>query len=236
MVDFRRLQSQLRRAVSARISSGQISGSRLARMTDFRQPHITNFLHGKRGLSAEGMDRILAALEISVLDLIPPPSLARFAHLGADSEYESIPLVDANAVQLPFPPRSAIRDRAKFKRTFLQRLRPELVGRRDHWLRFVLMQAALEDAEVMYPRIPRGAVLLVDRHYNSLLAHRTGGVNIYVVRMRDGVMVRSLEIAGNHIVLRPEQRSAPLEMMAMDAKRRYAEKIVGRVSWVGNEV
>ena len=46
-------------------------------------------------------------------------------------------------------------------------------------------------------------------------------------------MVRALEVAGHQLVLRPEQSRIPLEMMAIDAKQRYADKILERLCWVG---
>lgn len=236
MLDFARLQSQLRHAVLARVSSGQLSSSRLARIAGYKQPHITNFLHGRRGLSLEAMDRVLRALEMSALDLVPVGALERFVHAGSDTEYEAIPVVETNALHLPLPPACAIREWIKIKRTFLNRMPAATVGKRKHWLRFVLMEATKDDAEAMYPRIQKGAVLLVDRHYNSLRPHRTGEVNIHVVRVRRGAIVRSLDVLGSQIVMRPERNSVPLEVMDMDSKQRFAEKILGRVSCVGWEV
>jgi hypothetical protein len=122
------------------------------------------------------------------------------------------------------------------KRTFLNKLRPHAIGRRDHWMRFVQMQASKEDVEAMYPRIQHGATLLVDRHYNSFLPHRAAGVNICVVRLREHALVRSLDVTGRQLVLRPEQSRVPLEMMTIDPKERYAERILGRVCWAGYEV
>jgi len=233
MLDFAHLQSQLRRAVRARILSGQISGSELARRIGLKQPHVTNFLNRRRGLSLEAMDRVLRALEISVLDLVPARELECFAHSGSDTEYEAVPLVEANGLLLPFPPASAVRDWMKFRRRFLEQFRPEPVGRRQTWLRFVLMRMPDEDAKAMYPRIPRGAVLLVDRWYNSVRAYRSGEVNIYAVRLGDEILVRSLEVVENRILLRPERSEVPMQMMTIDEKCRYAEKIVGRVGWGG---
>lgn len=231
MLDFRRLLSQLRRVVLARIAAGQMSGSRLARITDFKQPHITNFLHGKRGMSMEGADRILQALEISVLHLLPWRELERFFHAGSDTEYEAIPVIDMSAADVPLPTASAVRDWQKVKRTLLARMRMETVGKRSHWLRFVLVQVDDDDAEAMYPRVQRGALLLVDRYYNGLGAYRPGEVNVYVVRGRERMMVRSLEAVDEQVVMRPERSEVPLETMVMDKKKRYAERIVGRVCW-----
>ena len=98
------------------------------------------------------------------------------------------------------------------------------------------MRVSDEDAEAMYPRIARGALLLVDRHYNSLEAHKVGDVNVYAVRVREQVMVRSVERVGAQLLLRPERSDVPMEIMAVDAKGRYATKIVGRAVLVAGRI
>jgi len=67
---FRMLQDNLRRNLWERIDSGELTGLRLAEQTGFKQAHISNFLSCKRGLSLEGMDRVLNVQHLSVLDLI----------------------------------------------------------------------------------------------------------------------------------------------------------------------
>jgi hypothetical protein len=56
---FRALQENLRKALWERIGEGELTGLRLARETGFKQAHISNFLNRKRGLSVEGMDKVL---------------------------------------------------------------------------------------------------------------------------------------------------------------------------------
>ena len=56
---FRVLQDNLRKALWERIDQGDLTGIRLARQTGFKQAHISNFLNKKRGLSLEGMDKVL---------------------------------------------------------------------------------------------------------------------------------------------------------------------------------
>jgi hypothetical protein len=56
---FRALQENLRKALWERIDDGELTGLRLAQETGFKQAHISNFLNRKRGLSVEGMDKVL---------------------------------------------------------------------------------------------------------------------------------------------------------------------------------
>src|SRR6266516_4196824 len=59
LMRFQALQENLRKALWERIQEGDLTGLRLARETGFKQAHISNFLHRKRGLSIEGMDKVL---------------------------------------------------------------------------------------------------------------------------------------------------------------------------------
>ena len=132
MVDFERLNSQLRETVATRIASRQLTGLALARKTGFRQAHISNYLRRRRGLSLEGMDRILTVLGISVLDLIPAGELSeRLPKDAADREYEGVALVDAVSLGAPQPQLRRIQEQLKFKRNFLRRLRPDAVTPRS---------------------------------------------------------------------------------------------------------
>ena len=56
---FKTLQENLRKILWTRIDEGKLTGLRLAEQTGFQQAHISNFLNRKRGLSTEGMDKVL---------------------------------------------------------------------------------------------------------------------------------------------------------------------------------
>lgn len=76
-MDFRSLLGRLLDTVVWRVQNGELTERRLARMIGVSQPHMHNILKGIRKLPPEVADRILATLEISVLDLVaqPAPSL-----------------------------------------------------------------------------------------------------------------------------------------------------------------
>ncbi len=235
MIDFIHLQAQLRHAVSARIGSGQISGLALARRTGFQQAHISNFIHSRRGLSLEGMDRIMKELHLTVLDLIPTGDLSTYSGSAADREYEGIALVDASALLEPIPPQARIHEHLKFKRTFLRRLRPDLVTQRANWTRFLLFKPSADDASAMFPRILTGATLLIDRHYNSLRPYRRGDTNLYAIRKGTSVLVRYVEITGRQLTLRPHANTQPLDFVPIEPHRSYADYLLGRVCHVAIE-
>lgn len=236
MVDFIRLNDQLRSAVAARIASREITGLALARGTGFRQAHISNFLRGRRGLSLEGMDRVLSVLGLSVVDLIPAGELAaRLPKDAVDREYEGVALVDPSVLRDPTPSQKQILEHLKFKRNFLRRLRPDAVTDRGHWIRFLLCKASAEDGGAMYPRVFPNATLLIDRHYNSLRAYRRGDTNMYAVLKEKSVLIRYVEITGHQLTLRPERNNYSLDFIPIESGRSYAEYIIGRVCHVAIE-
>jgi hypothetical protein len=78
---FRALQENLRKALWSRIDEGDLTGLRLAEQTGFKQAHISNFLNRKRGLSLEGMDKVLNVQHLSVLDLLDPGEVNKRASI-----------------------------------------------------------------------------------------------------------------------------------------------------------
>src|SRR3954465_12381318 len=91
------LQDNLRRILLQRIQSGELTGLHLAQQTGFKQAHISNFLNRKRGLSLEGMDKVLAVQHLSVLDLLDPQEINKRASIlpPSDDEFQNILLVDS---------------------------------------------------------------------------------------------------------------------------------------------
>src|SRR4051812_41711214 len=167
---FKVLQDNLRRILLQRIESGELTGLHLAAQTDFKQAHISNFLNRKRGLSLEGMDKVLAVQHLSVLDLLDPAEINKRASIRAPSEddFENVSVVDGDvAASEAVVMDMNVRDTFKFKKDFLRRLRPDMVGDRTQWERFVVVRLEGREGMSMYPRLLPGAAVLLDRHYNS---------------------------------------------------------------------
>src|SRR3981189_2734792 len=93
---FCMLQEKLRKALWEYIDAGELTGLRLAQQTGFKQAHISNFLNRKRGLSLEGMDKVLAVQHLSVLDLLDPNEVNKRASILPPSgdEFENVLLTD----------------------------------------------------------------------------------------------------------------------------------------------
>src|SRR6202142_1568474 len=70
-MNFTQMHERLRLELLRRIQRGTVSVSLLGRQSGFGQSHLSNFLHGRRQLSLDALDRILAAQHLAVADLLP---------------------------------------------------------------------------------------------------------------------------------------------------------------------
>jgi hypothetical protein len=235
---FRTLQENLRKALRQRIEEGDLTGLHLAEQTGFKQAHISNFLNRKRGLSVEGMDRVLSVQRISVLDLLDPAEINKRASIVAPSadEFDSVVVTDPEvAANEPLIMSMHVKEILKFKRNFLRRLRDDIEGDREGWERFVVMKVDAREGMSMYPRMLPGATLLIDRHYNSLSPYRKGEQNMYAVRKDDGCTVKYVEVANRHLVLRPHNPAYAVEVLPIEEGTKPGDYLVGRVCHVGIE-
>ena len=80
-----------------RIQRGTLSVSLLARQTGFGQPHLSNFLHNRRQLSLEAINRVLAPQHMTSSDLLPVLRQPESLPIGGDGEQSSVPLVSHHA-------------------------------------------------------------------------------------------------------------------------------------------
>jgi len=235
---FKVLQENLRNILWDRIETGELTGLRLARQTGFRQAHISNFLNKKRGLSLEGMDKVLAVQHLSVLDLLDPAEVNRRASIVPPSgdEFEHVLVTEpATAATQPLITAMHVKEILKFRKSFLRRLRASPVGGRSAWQRFVVIMLDAREAAYMHPRFDAGATLLLDRHYNSLTPYRKAERNVYAVLKNGTCAIRYVEVAGNQLVLRPHSQSSPVEVIPIEDGKTRADYLVGRVCYVGME-
>ena len=161
---FKILQDNLRKILWERIEAGELTGLRLAQQTGFKQAHISNFLNRKRGLSIEGMDKVLSVQHLSVLDLLDPAEVNKRASIlpPGDDEFENVLLTDpSTAATQPLITSMHVQEILKFKKNFLRKLKPEIEGDRSSWQRFVLIKLDAREAITMYPRLLPGSTLLI---------------------------------------------------------------------------
>ena len=232
------MQENLRKVLWKRIEAGELTGLKLAQQTGFKQAHISNFLNRKRQLSIAGMDKVLTVQHLSALDLLDPDEINKRASIlpPAEDEFENVLLVEGEvAAGEPLITNENVKDILKFKKSFLHKLRAEPETVRDDWRRFVLVKVDARDGMSMYPRLLPGATVLVDRHYNSLKPYRKGEPNMYAVKKEGACTVKYLELAGKNLVLRPHNQAYPVDVIAIEEGKTFADYIVGRVCHVAIE-
>jgi hypothetical protein len=235
---FKALQENLRKALWQRIDEGELTGLGLAGQTGFKQAHISNFLNRKRGLSLEGMDKVLRVQHLSVLDLLDPAEINKRASIvpPSEDEFQGVLLVDgAVAATEPIVMSMNVKDILKFKKSFLRNLRAETEGNRSGWERFVLIKVDAREGMSMYPRLLPGATVLIDRHYNSLKRFRRDQANMYAVKQDGTCTVKYVEVTDNQLLLRPHNNAYPVEVISIEDGKRPGDYLIGRVCYVGVE-
>jgi hypothetical protein len=236
---FRGLQENLRKALWHRIEEGELTGLRLAEQTGFKQAHISNFLNRKRGLSLEGMDKVLKVQHLSVLDLLDPDEVNKRASIvpPAETDFKNVLLVENRvAATEALIMEMNVTGILKFKKSFLRSLRAETEGNRGGWERFVLIQVDAREGMSMYPRLLPGATVLIDRHYNSLKPYRKSETNMYAVNKDGSCTVKYVEVAGRQLILRPHNQSYPVEVLPLADGKRAGDYLIGRICHVGIEI
>jgi len=235
---FKALQENLRNILWDRIGAGELTGLRLAQQTGFKQAHISNFLNRKRGLSLEGMDKVLQVQHLSVLDLLDPSEINKRASVlpPSSDDFENVPLADSSiAATQPLIASMHVKEFLKFKKSFLHKLRPDPEGNHSGWQRFVLIKLDPPDVQAMSPRLTPGSTLLIDRHYTSLKPYRKNELNMYAVLKNDNCIVRYVELAQNHLLLRPHNPNTPLEAIPIPEDKKPEHFLVGRICEIGVE-
>ena len=231
---FIQMHDLLRRELNRRIDHGVLSVSLLTRQTRLAQAHISNFLHNRRRLSLNALDRVLTAQRLEAENLLPSSSGWRGKH----------PL-DDNVVYIPIVShRTAIADPVIYGSAVIG-LMPLLTdalaacGDRPHssrlaWERFVAVRIPAEDSQPMAPLIGPQAMIVLDRHYNSLFPFRGGRASLYAVQHGARLSVRFAEFLAGRVVLRPLNHESPVELLEIDPGKRPQDVVVGRIVLVQN--
>jgi transcriptional regulator with XRE-family HTH domain len=233
-MNFTQMHERLRLELLRRIQRGTVSVSLLARQTGFGQSHLSNFLHNRRQLSLEAMDRILAAQYLTASDLLP--AIPQREALPAGVESSAVPLVShAAALFEPFIRPSAAQSILHLPSGLMQTLRARVSKPRSAWQRFVAVRISSADAMAMDPLVLPEAIVLIDRHYNSLIPYRPNRPNLYAVRHGSHLMLRYVDFVANRLVLRPHNIAFPVDLIDVSPGEPPSELIAGRIALILNE-
>lgn len=190
-MNITQMHERLRIEMLRRIQRGSLTISLLSRQTGLGVSHVSNFLHARRRLSMEGIDRVLAAQHIAAEDLFELG-----VPLREHYEISSVPVVShASALFEPVIRPSSIQMVLDLPRGVMHVPKPRTVPARRHWQRFVAIRVAHADALPMEPLLLPDALAVIDRHYNSLISYRAVRPNLYAIR--DGA--RLTQIGRAHV-------------------------------------
>jgi transcriptional regulator with XRE-family HTH domain len=244
---FQQLNERLRQELLRRIERGTLSGKLISCKTGYGQPHISNFLRGKRRLSLDALDRLLNILQMSVEDLLPSRAEAA-AHPPADPKQQSeketkltpkpgkgsgiepVPLVTQLVAleEQVFEP-AQILGSYPVPAQMLANLRTYCRPSRRSWQRFAAIRLRSAQIEGMEPLLLPGAMVVVDRHYTSLQSYDPLRPSLYAVRCAQQLMIRLLTHEGSLLILRPYQAAHPVSTIELLIQQSPSDYIVGRV-------
>jgi len=233
-MNFTQMHERLRLELLRRIERGTLSVSLLARQTGFGQPHLSNFLRNRRQLSLEALDRVLSAQRLTAADLLP--ALQQVGAMPVDVESTSVPIVSHHAAL--FEPNirpSATLSMLHLPPGILQPIRTRVSTARRTWERFVAVRIPSADALAMDPLVLPDAIVLIDRHYNSLAPYRPSRPGIYAVRHGAHLSLRYVDFLSNRLVLRPHNIAYPVDVIQLEPSEAVGDLIAGRVALILNE-
>jgi transcriptional regulator with XRE-family HTH domain len=233
-MNLTQMHERLRLELLRRIQRGTLSVSLLARQTGFGQAHLSNFLHNRRQLSLEAIDRVLAAVHLTAADLLP--AIDRAGAMPVDEERSTVPIVSqAVALFEPFIRPSAVQSMLHLPAGVLESIRARVSNPRRAWQRFVAVRIPAADTLPMEPLVLPEAITVLDRHYNSLVPYRPNRPNLYAVRHGAHLTLRYVDFLSNRLVLRPHNIAFPVDLIEIDPGESPSDLIAGRVALILNE-
>jgi len=227
-MNFLQLHEQLRLELSRRIRRGVLTGTLLSHQTGLKTAHISNFLHRKRRLSLDALDRVLTVQSLTVQDLL---SASHEHHRSKeDAPHPSaVPLVSQSVAMYEAEiRRTSVLELIQLPVGCLDHLRTRRSANRRSWERFVAVRASYAQAEAMMPAIAPHAILIIDRHYNSLLPYRAPAPNIYAVQHGAVMLFRYVSVQSSCLILRPHNLNHPVDLVE-SGEKSPGSFIVGRI-------
>ncbi len=233
-MNFTQMHHHLRLELDRRIQRGTVSVSLLLRQTGIGQSHLCNFIHGRRQLSLEAIDRVLLAQHLTAADLLPALSLV--GTKWDDEEGCAVPVVShSTALFEPVIRASAVQSILRLPAGVLATFRTLVSNPRRTWQRFVAVRVSDTDALAMEPLLFREAIILIDRHYIALAAYRAHRPNVYAFRHGARLAVRYVDCSANTLVLRPHNLAFPLHMIEIDPGEPLCNTLAGRIAIILNQ-
>ncbi len=234
-MNFTQMHERLRLELLRRIQRGTASVSLLGRQTGFGQSHLSNFLHSRRQLSLEALDRILMAQQLTAADLLP--STPRLEVDPGGDGLCTIPVVSPSvALFEPVIRPSAIQSRLHLPAGSFESIHARAPGSRRAWERFVAVRVPTADAPPMEPLLLPEGITVIDRQYTSLLPYHPNRANLYAVRDGPHLKFRYVDFQLGRLLLRPHNLAYPVDLIDVGSEESPNDLLVGRVAMILNEL
>jgi hypothetical protein len=177
------------------------------------------------------MDRILLAQQLSVEDLSPvrPTGFSPPERTARDS-MDIVPLVSqAVAMTALVIDGRLVLGSVHLPSDRLTRFPPRRAVSRRSWERFVGVRVTAAQALPMDPILRVGSIVVIDRHYNSLVTCRPPMPNLYAVRYGSQMLFRHAAFESSRLVLRPRALAYPVDLIELASQEAPSDLLVGRV-------
>lgn len=223
---FEELQSRLLLSLRMRLSNGELTERRLARLTGISQPHVHNVLKGKRVFSPQAADQILHRLGLSVLDLLRREESARSICSACEwkDRYVEVPVLEGwLGPGLPLPKAPSKVESYPFPRSSVVSLEGPVVARLA--------------PDALMPGLCRANdIALLDQSHRKRLHLEEEA--FYVVSRRGEGVIRRLQAKGSDLLLLTS--ASPGEMEGRDIIHleggHQLDFVKARVTWIGRSL
>jgi hypothetical protein len=148
-----------------------------------------------------------------------------------------VPIVTAaTAIHAPHIPPRAVLGALPLPEHWLANLPARRAVGRASWDRFVAVRVTAPQALPMDPVLRTGSIVVLDRHYNSLIDRKPPHPNLYGVRLGAQMVFRHASFESGRLILRPRALEAPLDVIELAPHESPADLLVGRVCLCLSEV
>ena len=240
-MNFTQTHERLPLELVRRIQRGTLSVSLLARQTGFGQPHLSNFLHNRRQLSLEAINRVLAPQHMTSSDLLPVLHQPESLPIGGEWRTEFGPACLSPcgshhaALVEPYIRATAAQSMLQLPAGALQSIRSRVASPRGAWQRFAAVRVPAADALPTETLVLPDATALLDRHNTSLMPYRPNRSNLYAVRHESHLTLPYVDFVSNRLVLRPHNIGFPVDLIEVDPGESPGDLLAGRVALILNE-
>jgi hypothetical protein len=81
----------------------------------------------------------------------------------------------------------------------------------------------------MVPVLAHHSIVVIDRHYNSLVSHRQSRPGLFAVNVANSLVFRYVSFDSDRLILRPHALDHPVDLLSLGPTQSPSSLIVGRV-------